>query len=295
MRYSIPSDTRAARVPKRPNDVEDDMAGSVQYARIFELRDTGRTEEAIHYAEELLTGASNPDDIGALLTCIVSLNMDLGRLVKARCALQRLKGLEIPDVEVRLNSEFMEPCLLDQEGRTEEGLIALVAMLDREGRFIHDDRCRYLYQHIQRRRAWALFELSRFAEALPIVRESMSYAFEEVSDEQRMRWALGLCLEETGDSGRAVDEYFRVIGFNLRNEFEEQARCRLATLLVGTRAFAQARKQLEFVLEEFSDRAPVVPRSFVYGQLSIVCRCLGDQANSERYRQLANTAEAENG
>jgi tetratricopeptide (TPR) repeat protein len=265
------------------------MAESAEYARIFELRDTGRIEEAIRYAEQLLAEASNPDDVGALLTGITSFNLLLGRVVEARRALQKLMGLEIPDLEVRLNADFMEPCLLVQEGRTEEGLMAFVAILAREGEFIHDDRFRYLYEDIQCRRAWALIELSLFAEALPIVRESISYAFEEVSDEQRMRWALGLCLEETGDTASAVQEYFRVIGFNLPNEVEEQARCRLARLLVQTGALAQARKQLELVLEQFSEREPIVPRSFVYEQLSIVCRSLGDEANSERYKYLADT------
>ncbi len=267
------------------------MVESAQYARIFELRDTGRAEEAVHYAEELLAEACNPDDIGTLLTGITSLNLRLGRVVEAKRALQKLQGLEIPDLEVRLNADFMEPCVLVQEGRTEEGLMAFVMMLDRDGKLIHEDHFRYLYEDIQCRRAWALIELSRFTEALPVVRESTSYAFEEVSDEQRMRWGLGLCLDETGDTGSAAEEYFRVIAFNLRNEFEEQARCRLARLLVRTGAFAQARKQLEFVLEQFSDWEPIVPRSFVYEQLSIVCRSLGDVANSERYKQLGGMAE----
>ena len=266
------------------------MIDSAQYARLFELRDTGRTEEAIHYAEVLLAKASNPDDVGTLLTCITSFNLILGRVVEARRSFRRLNGVQIPDLEVRLNAEFTEPCLLAQEGKTEEGLRALGSILDRDGEFIHEERFRYLYEDIQCRRAWALIDLSRFAEALPVVRESMSYAFENVSDEQRMRYALGVCLDETAETGEAVREYSRVIGFNLRNEFHEQARCRLANLLVGVGAFAQARKQLELALEEFSNQAAVVPRSFVYGQLAVACRWLGDKASAERYKQLADEA-----
>jgi hypothetical protein len=110
-----------------------------------------------------------------------------------------------------------------------------------------------------------------------------------------MRWALGLCLDETGDTGSAAEEYFRVIGFNLRNEFEEQARYYLARWLVRTGAFAQARKQLELILEEFSDQVPVVPRSHVYEQLSTVFCCLGDQVNAELYKRLAEMAGGETG
>jgi len=273
--------------------VKYDMADSAQYARLFELRDTGRTEEAIHYAEQLLAEASDQRDTVALLTTVISLDMNLGRVAEARLALQVLRGLEIPDSEVRVSAEFYGACLLIQEGRTEEGLMAFSAILDRDGKLIADGDLRYLYEEVQCRKAWALIGLSRFADALPIVRESMSYAFEEVSEEQRMRWALGWCLEETGDAECAAEEYFRVIGFNLRSEFQEQARYHLARLLIRNRAFAQAKKQLELILEEFADRAPVVERSFVYEQLSTVCRCLGDPANSERYKRLADAGEGQ--
>jgi len=271
------------------------MVESAQYARLFELRDTGRTEEAIHYAEELLAEASDPRDTGSLLTSVISFSLDLGRVAEARLVLQRLKGREIPDLEVRLNAEFYEPRLLIQEGRAEEGLTAFAAMLDRDGKFLREDRFRYLYEEIQCRRAWALIELSRFADALPIARESMSYAFEATVNEQRMRYALAVCLDETGDAESAAGEYFHVIGFNLRDAFEEQARYRLSALLLRTGAFAQARKQLEMILEEFADRAPFVPRSFVYEQLSIVCRSLCDEASSERYKRLAAMAKGGKG
>ena len=38
------------------------MVEAAQYACLFEFRDADRTEAAIHYAEELLAEASNPDD-----------------------------------------------------------------------------------------------------------------------------------------------------------------------------------------------------------------------------------------
>lgn len=263
------------------------MVEPVQYARLFELRDNGSTEEAIHYAETLLAEASNPDDIGSLLICVSSFNLNLGRMAEATDAIHKLEGREIPDIGIRLTAEFMRARLMVEAGRNEEALAALDAMLDRHDQLLHEDRFRYLYEDIQCRRVWALTHLSRFTEALPIARESVSYTFEDVVNEQRMRYAHAICLDETGDTESAAAEYFHTIGFNVRDSFEEQARYRLARLLMRTGAFAQARKQLELILEESAGRAPFVPRTYVYEHLSVVSRGLGDEASCTRYRQLA--------
>ena len=271
------------------------MVESAQYTHLFELRDSGRTEEAIRCAEELLDKASDVNDIASLLICITSFSLILGRLAEARLTLQKLQYQQIPDIGIRLNADFMAARLLVEEGRKEEALTAFAAILDRDSRIIREDPFRYLYQDIQCRRAWALIELSRFTEALPIARESMAFAFEESWDEERMRYALAVCLDETGDTESAKEAYFRFIGLNFQDDFEEQARYRLSGLLVRTGAFAQARKQLESILEEFAGRAPFVPRSYVYKQLSIVCSLLGDKVNCERYSRLAGIAEGPKG
>ena len=83
--------------------------------------------------------------------------------------LDQLKPLKISDLESRMNAEFCEPCLLVQEGRTEEGISAFSGMLQRYRDAFQENRFRYLYEDIQCRTASALVFLSRFAEALPIL------------------------------------------------------------------------------------------------------------------------------
>jgi tetratricopeptide (TPR) repeat protein len=164
-------------------------------------------------------------------------------------------------------------------------------MLQRYRDAFQEDQFRYLYRDIQCRRASALVFLSRFAEALPILLEAVGFDFEKVSDEQDVRYALGLCLERTGDLEAAKREYHRVVSLNFKSEHEERARYGLSRMYFMAGGFAQARKQLETILQESTGVSHPVPREHVYLQLSRTCRCLGDGANERRYADLARSAK----
>jgi tetratricopeptide (TPR) repeat protein len=259
----------------------------------MELRNPGHIDDAIRESEILLEQTSDPDERAGLLTGEHVCYCILGRLTEARRVLAEIQRLEISDAEVRLNAEFCEPCLLIAEGKVEEGVSAFSLMLQRNGELFREARFRYLYEDIQSRRAWALFGLSRCGEALPLLREVVSFSLEDVADEQRMHFALGVCLDETGESGPAKQEFFHTIGLNLNNDHEERARYRLARLLVGEYAFAQARKQLEMIVQNYESRAPTVSAKYVYQQLSHVCSHLGDAKAEKLYADLAKVADKE--
>jgi tetratricopeptide (TPR) repeat protein len=253
----------------------------------MELRNSGHVEDAIREAKILLARSTDDDEKASLLASTLVFCCTVGRLGEARRMLRQLQQLEISDLEVRLNAEFCEPCLLIQEGKPEDGISAFAGMLERYGETLKAEPFRYLHEDIQCRRALALFDLSRFTEALPILREAVAYSFQERAAEQRIHFALGVCSEETNDVEAAKKEFFGVIAFNLKNGLEERARYRLARLLVSANAFAHAKKQLEMILAEHPTPTLVVPLEYIYEQLSQVCQHLGDHANAERYADLA--------
>ena len=78
-----------------------------------------------------------------------------------------------------------------------------------------------------------------------------------------------------------------VIGLGLKNPYEQSARYHLAILCVRVRGFAQAKGQLEAILRDFPAEGAAVPRNYVYKQLSITYRCLGDEAMTRIYVDLA--------
>ncbi len=258
---------------------------------LVELRDSGRLQEFIQESQLLLARSTDNNEKASLLTGAHVCCVMLGRLGVARQMLTQMQELEIPEIEVRLNAEFCEPCLLIQECKPEEGIAAFEQMLHRYGDVFREARFQYLYEGIQCRRALALFELSRFTDALPILKEIDTFSFEEETDDQRTHFALAVCYEETDVAESAKQEYFRVIGLNLKNDLEERARYRLSRLLYRSGALAQARKQLEIIVDTYPKTDAAVPPTYVYKQLSQVCRYLGDKKKARLYWDLAETAQ----
>jgi tetratricopeptide (TPR) repeat protein len=260
---------------------------TAHFERIAELRDSGRLEDAIRQSQVLLTETTDANDKASVLTGIHVFYCTLGRLKEARQTLVQLKQLHISDLEVLLNAEFCEAPLLIQEGRYQEGLSAFVAMLDRYSEAFKEERFRYLYEDIQCRRALMLVGLSRFKEALPILREAVCFSFNQATDGQQVHFALGVCLEDINEAEAAKQEFIRVAGFDLKNDVEERALYRLAILRYKTGALAQAKQQLETILRDFKNQNPAVPRKQVYECLSQTYRHLGDKVNEKLYLDLA--------
>ena len=204
----------------------------------MELSDAGRLDEAVREGQALLAEADNDEDRGSLLVGAVMFSARLGRLKDARRMLEELKALKISDLESRMNAEFCEPCLLVQEGRTEEGISAFGRMLQRYRDAFQEEKFRYLYVDIQCRTASALVFLSRLAEALPILLEAVGFDFEKASDEQDVRYALGLCLEQTSDLEEAKRQYHRVVSSSRKSEHEERARYGLSRMYFTAGGFA---------------------------------------------------------
>jgi tetratricopeptide (TPR) repeat protein len=258
-----------------------------RFEHLMELDKSGRIEDAIQESQILLAETTDVNEKASLLGGIHVSYCKLGHLKEARQTLEQMKQLEISDLGIRLNAEFCEATLLIQEGRCEEGLSAFAAMLDRQGEAFEDPEYRYLYEDIQCRRASTLVALSRFKEALPILKEALSFSFDEATNEQRVHFDLGICLEETNETEAANQEFFRAIGFGLKNDIEERVLYRLAILQFKAGALAQAKQQLETILRDFPGQSSVVPRKYVYEQLSRTYRHLGDKTNAELYASMA--------
>ena len=157
----------------------------------------------------------------------------LGRFEEARGLVEELPRMDVSDRGLRLNFEFFDACLLIQWGKREEGAAAFASMVQRYQEMLKDPELRYHYEDIQYRRALALAELSRCAEALPILKEAVSFSFEKAEEEQRINFWLGLCLFDAKDAAPARQAFKRVMELGLRNEVEENARYRSACFILG--------------------------------------------------------------
>lgn len=260
---------------------------SAHFEHLAELGDTGRLEDAIQESHALLKQTNDPDEKASLLTGVHVFYCRLGRLKEARQTLDEMKKLGVSDLGIRLNAEFCEPAFLIHEGKYDEGLSAFAAMLNRHSKAFNDPEHRYLYEDIQCRRALTLFGLARYNEALPILREAVSFSFNKTTDEQQLHFAFGVCLEEASETDAAKQEFLRVLGFGVKNDVEERTLWRLGILHYKAGALAQAKLQLETILRDFPSQNSAVPRKEVYQALSQTYRYLGDQANADLYAGLA--------
>jgi tetratricopeptide (TPR) repeat protein len=238
----------------------------------------------------LLEETNDPNEKAYLLYNLLVSYSKLGRLKEARQTSEQIKRMEVSDIRTRVHAEFCEAVLLLLEGRSEEGLSVFAAMLDQHREFFRIVEHRFLYEDIQCRRALALCGVKRFQEALPILREAVSFSYDRAADEQDLHFWLGVCLEDAKDVEAAKQEFYRVVGFRLKNECEEKALFWLSSIYYKSGGLAQAKQHLETILRDFSSGSPAIPRKDVYEGLSRTYRLLGDSANAKLYANLAKQA-----
>lgn len=263
---------------------------NTHFDHLMLLDKSGQVEEAIRECQVLLDETTDANERASLLTILHVSYCKIGRLQEAQQPLEQMKGLQISDTGIRLNAEFCEPAFLVLAGRYDEGLSAFAAMLDRNREALKEPEHRYLYEDIQCRRALTLFSLSRFKEAMPILRETASFCFDQPTDEQQVHFSLGICLEDANDTEGARQQFIRVVTLGLRNDTEERALWRLAVLQYKAGALAQAKQQLETIVREFPTEKSVIPRKQVYEALSQTYHYLGDKANEKFYADRAKGA-----
>ena len=164
-------------------------------------------------------------------------------------------------------------------------------MLDRQAEAFKEPEYRYLYEDIQCRRASVLVALSRFKEALPILREAVSFSFDEPGVEQCAHYELGVCLENANETEAAKQEFIQVVRFGLRNELEERALYFLAKIYYLNGALARAKHQLETILRDFPDSSATISRKVVYESLSRIYGYLDDKENEKLCADLATRSD----
>jgi tetratricopeptide (TPR) repeat protein len=260
------------------------------FEHLMQLDKSGKIEDVIRECQIMLAETTDANEKASILTSMHVSYCKLGYLEEARRALDQVKQLEISHLGIHINAEFCEPAFLEHEGRYEEGLSEFAVMLDRYREALKDAEFRYLYEDIQCRRAMTLFGLSRFKEALPILREAVSFSFNQARAEQQVHFALGVCLDDVHDTDGAKQEFIRVVSFGLKNDTEERTLWRLGILYYKAGALAQAKQKLETILRDFPSQSLAVPRKQVYEGLSRTYRYLGDKTNEKLYMELAKRA-----
>ena len=115
-----------------------------------------------------------------------------------------------------------------QMGKLEEGVLKFERIVEANQEQLQTSDLRYLYEQIQRRRGFALTSVRRFSEALPILKEAVSFTID--SDPQLVHFYSGICYQALSETAPAKEAFLRAISLGLDNQFEADARYRLAIL-----------------------------------------------------------------
>lgn len=261
----------------------------LEFQNATSLRDSGHWDEAALAFHHLASRAESRNEKAALLINEHRCYCDAGRLDQAAEILRQIRELEPLEPSVRIIVDFGEACTSMQAGRTKQGLSQFDEILSRYPELSHSADRRGLYGNIQKRRGVALADLVEYAKAIPILEEAASFEDLTREDKQEVHFYLGLCYEKIQRSSPAKAEYLRAADLLLKNDFEAHARYNVAKLYFNERAFAQAKYQLEMILQTQQAEIPNLPKHYVFEQLSRVCHYLGDEENAERYLSLGES------
>jgi tetratricopeptide (TPR) repeat protein len=249
----------------------------------------GRNEGAAREFHAMAEEAEYPDEKAGLLINEHKCYVQIGKLDKANEIMRQIRALPVEDKSIRMIVDFGDACMTTQMGKLEEGVFRFEKILQSNQEELRNPENRYLYEDIQERRGFALTSLRRYTEALPILKEAVSFSTDK-SDPQLVHFYLGICYQETSEPTPAKEAFLRAISFGLDGETAADARYRLAILYFMSHAFAQAKYHLEVVLQMPEHIINAQLRKDIYEQMSRTCHYLGQAEEEQKYSKLAQTS-----
>jgi tetratricopeptide (TPR) repeat protein len=268
------------------------------FMRACELRNQGKFEEAINEFNALANETSDPiDKAGILLNAATTLRAS-GKLVLAKSQLNAVRLL-VPSYEnllfdpnadkravfLILSAEIEEADICRGEGRNEEAVTRLNALLDRYARALKEPDFRSSYQIIQTNRAFLLADLGRWAEAQPILDEAESFEHPKAE----IYFYLGYCCVGVKEYERAKQKLVQALSLGLPSHLEFRAHCALGMANYRLGDYARARIELEKGAEKAD--TSYIKQAKVWKWLEITYRSLGLTEDAERYAKLAEPSE----
>jgi len=249
----------------------------------------GRNEDAAREFHAMAEEADYPDEKAGILTNEHKCYLQIGQLDKAGEVMRQIRSLPVQDSFVRMIIDIGDAFMTSQMGKLKEGIRKFETILALNQEELRNPEQRHLYEQIQQRRGITLTDLCRYTEALPILKEAVSFTSDKF-DPQLVHFYLGVCYQNTSNPQLAKEAFLRAIDFGLNNDFEANARYRLAILYFINRAFAQAKYHLEAALRMPEQALGVQLRKNIYQQMSRTCHYLGEIEEEQKYSKLAQAS-----
>jgi tetratricopeptide (TPR) repeat protein len=251
--------------------------------RAVELNDPDLAREALREIDVLLGLSSDQNERVYLLFSRASCHGILGDFVEARRQLAAGLDEGRGDPFAQVSFDFGAGLLFQQELNYAEALDRFSATLSKHSEQLKRPELRFMCEDIQQRRAFLSVTLSRFQDAVPLLKESLSFDLDK-DTRSGVLASLGLCYLELKDYELARDRFLEAITIGLTKEWKGKAHFYLGMAYFHTDMVLEAKR--EFLLCEELATVHQLPIVDIYGWLSVIYLRLGETSESERYARL---------
>lgn len=203
---------------------------------------------------------------------------------QSRDALESARNLTRDNVDMQFEVDYIDGTLYDQEANPEGAYVSLTAVLSRYSHRLSVQDVRFMYEDIQLRRGFDAASTGRFTEALPILKESLSFAL--TPTQKGMVLAdLGRCYYEAEEYEFARENLVQAIRIGLPNlSSEGQAHLYLAIAYARLGLFEASRDEFKHCEARAVEYGLEVGN--LYRWLASVYKAIGERLQSERYARL---------
>jgi tetratricopeptide (TPR) repeat protein len=251
--------------------------------RAVELNDPDLAKQALREIDVLLSSSSDQNERVYLLFSRSSCYGILGDFVEARRQLAVALDEGRGDPFAQVSFDFGAGLLYQREGNYADALDRFNSALSTHSQQLKRPGMRFMYEDIQQRRAFLSVTLSRFRDAVPLLRESLSFDLDPALRSSALA-SLGLCYLELKDYEEARDQFREATALGLTKEWEGKAHFYLGIAYFWTDMVREAKQ--EFLLCEQLATTQQLPIVDIYGWLSSICKRLGETSESERYARM---------
>jgi tetratricopeptide (TPR) repeat protein len=248
--------------------------------------DPATAEKMMQEIDSGLARSTNAEERAGFLLNRATLLWVLNRTADAkealRCALEQAPA----DPATRFAFDHIRGSFLHDEGNLGEAYALLTAALSKHRGLIELPKNRFVYEDIQRYRAFELFASGDCKGAIPLLEEILSFA----STEHKSVFLanLGNCYARMNDYETARKYLLQAIERGDLQEWEGMAHYDLAKTYASLHLLQESKREFQLCAERAAKYN--LPLEDVYRWLSRVCRGLGEKSESEQYARLSRPA-----
>lgn len=254
--------------------------------RAVESGDPAVAEEAFREYDAEIRQASNEHQRAELFLGKAVLYGVFLRFKESRGSLDLALAQSPNSPDIQLQADHIGASLYDQEGNHDKAFEHLTAVLYKHRqRLTTEPDLRFAYEDIQVRRGLDAVWIGRFQDAIPVLKECLSFPL-KASDMSNVFYSLGRCYSELGEYGFAREHLIQALKLGLTKEMEGEAHMRLAVACANLGFLSEAKQEFRLCEEKVSDYGLEIGK--IYEWLSWVSSRLGERGESEKYKRLAH-------